>query len=89
MHVSSPPQVSNVDAARLRWRCRRGMLELDVVLERYLAHRYPVASPSERRAFEDLLALPDPELLGFVMGWDAPTDPDLLHVVQHFVSPDA
>ena len=47
---------------RLRWRCRRGMRELDVLLERYLENRWASAGPGRRQAFRALLELPDPEL---------------------------
>ena len=47
---------------RLKWRCRRGMRELDVLLTRYLAERWPLASSAERLAFERFLELPDPEI---------------------------
>ena len=83
--MAAPPFAST---ARLRWRCRRGMLELDVVLARYLEHRYPVAPLSEQQAFESLLELQDPQLLAFVMGWDVPHDPDLKHVVARLTRPD-
>jgi antitoxin CptB len=72
--------------ARLRWRCRRGMLELDVLLTAYLDHRYAEAPPAERRAFAALLDLQDPQLLAFVMGSDAPADPDLSHVVARLTA---
>jgi antitoxin CptB len=47
---------------RLRWRCRRGMRELDVLLERYLAERWPTAPEGRRAAFRALLELPDHEV---------------------------
>jgi antitoxin CptB len=47
---------------RLLWRCRRGLKELDVLLERFAREHYPSASESERAAFEQLLELSDPEL---------------------------
>ena len=53
---------------RLRWRCRRGMRELDVLLERYLSRCWPTAPPERRAAFRALLELPDPELAGLVLG---------------------
>jgi antitoxin CptB len=67
--------------ARLRWRCRRGMRELDVLLERYLEHGYPAASPAERRAFESLLELPDPQLHALLIRRESPRDPDLIDVI--------
>jgi len=53
---------------RLRWRCRRGMRELDVLLERYLADRWPTAPAESRAAFRALLELPDPELAALLLG---------------------
>ncbi|MEI6458512.1 MAG: succinate dehydrogenase assembly factor 2 [Pseudomonadota bacterium] len=47
---------------RLKWRCRRGMRELDVLLGRYLSERWPSATPVEQAAFEAFLELPDPEI---------------------------
>ena len=70
-------------SSRLRWRCRRGMRELDVVLARYLEGDYPQANPHERRAFEALLELQDPDLLGALIGRTTPpADPDMAHVLK-------
>ncbi len=46
----------------LRWRCRRGMKELDLLLERFLEERYDESPPGRQQAFERLLDLPDPVL---------------------------
>lgn len=56
------------ERGRLQWRCRRGMRELDVLLERYLAEEWPQAGLAERGAFAQLLELPDPELHGLLTG---------------------
>lgn len=61
--------------SRLRWRCRRGALELDILLERYLDKQYAQASAEEQAAFEQLLAFQDPELMGYLMGSRIPGDP--------------
>jgi antitoxin CptB len=58
--------------AKLRWRCRRGMRELDVILERYLDQRYAEAPLAEQQAFETLLDLPDPELFAYLMRRETP-----------------
>jgi antitoxin CptB len=50
------------DLNRLRWHCRRGMLELDLVLARFLETRFGTLSPVQLREFEDLLDLEDQEL---------------------------
>ena len=53
---------------RLRWRCRRGMLELDLVLSAFLERHLDQLDASEIEALKVLLALPDPDLLDLVMG---------------------
>jgi antitoxin CptB len=57
-----------LDPNKLRWRCRRGMRELDVLLERYLRDRWPGAAPGQQAAFAALLELPDPELAALCLG---------------------
>ena len=57
-----------LDPNRLRWRCRRGMRELDVLLERYLRECWPAASPGQQAAFAALLELPDPDLAALCLG---------------------
>ncbi len=56
------------DHDRLRWQCRRGMLELDLVLNRFLERGLPDLDPAGLDAFRKLLALPDTVLLDVVMG---------------------
>jgi antitoxin CptB len=60
--------------ARLRWRCRRGMRELDVMLTRYLDRVWATASPAERDAFVQLVDLQDPELFGYLVGRTTPDE---------------
>lgn len=79
----------SVSVSRLRWRCRRGMRELDVLLERYLQQRYPCAPAAEQQAFEALLDLPDPQLLAFLMRREIPADPEWVHVIQLLADPPA
>jgi antitoxin CptB len=55
-------------AERLAWRCRRGMKELDILLQRWLRRDFPRASDSERRLFAQLLELPDPQLAAYLLG---------------------
>jgi len=56
------------EARRLLWRCRRGMKELDVLLERYVRSRLPMASGEEREQLSRLLELPDPLLADYLFG---------------------
>ena len=69
------------DFARLRWRCRRGMRELDVLLTRYLEHEYALASAADRDAFARILELQDPELVGYLVERKMPAEAPLRNVV--------
>lgn len=73
-------------AKSLRWRCRRGMRELDVVFQRYLEQRYPQAPAAEQRAFESLIELQDPQLLDYLMGRQTPADPELVNVIARLAN---
>lgn len=72
----------DTEARRLLWRCRRGMKELDVLLERFARHRYERASSAERAAFARLLDLPDPDLADYFFGYATPEDPELAHLTR-------
>lgn len=62
------------DAAlnQLRWRCRRGMLELDALLQAFLDADYPCLDPTQRQAFSRLLDREDVEILTWLAGREAP-----------------
>jgi antitoxin CptB len=66
---------------RLHWRCRRGMLELDILLADFLQRGYGALDARQRSDFERLLALPDQELLEYLLGVKQTTDGDLAHVI--------
>ena len=67
---------------KLRWRCRRGMQELDVLMLRYLDQRYPAASEPERAVFLRLLDTEDDKLWHWMMGHEAAADAELDALVQ-------
>jgi antitoxin CptB len=52
------------ELAKLKWQCRRGCLELDLLLSQYLETTYSTASNNEKLHFKELLFLEDSELLG-------------------------
>jgi antitoxin CptB len=79
---SSPSAVSSPPFTQLRWQCRRGMRELDVVLERYLQQRYASAPLAEQQAFESLLDLPDPQLFAYLMRRETPAVPEWVDVLS-------
>ncbi|HLX23650.1 MAG TPA: succinate dehydrogenase assembly factor 2 [Usitatibacter sp.] len=52
----------------MKWRSRRGLLELDIVLTRFWAQAGDEVDEGDAAALERLLALPDNDLLDLVMG---------------------
>ncbi|MFA5171130.1 MAG: succinate dehydrogenase assembly factor 2 [Sulfuriferula sp.] len=55
--------MSEIDIpGRLRWRCRRGMLELDLVLARFLQQHCARLTAQQLAEFDVLLDLPDQDL---------------------------
>jgi len=52
---------------KLKWRCRRGMKELDVLLTQYLEQNYDKASKKQQQAFENLLKLSDYDLYALLI----------------------
>jgi len=64
----------------LRWQQRRGMKELDVLLERYYNRHYMVAAPAERAVFAKLLEREDPEIWLWVVG-QAEVPAEFAHVI--------
>ena len=75
-------ETTDVELSRLKWRCRRGMRELDVLLERFLERQYSTASTEIRTAFARLLSLPDPEIFALIMGRQIAENPELRDVIQ-------
>ena len=66
---------------RLGWRCRRGMRELDVVLQHYLEARYSDAPAEEQAAFEALLELQDPQLFAYLVRRESPVELEQVNVI--------
>ncbi len=60
--------MTGAEEARLRWRCRRGMRELDLMLLAWLERCLPTAPESQRQAFAALLALEDDRLWALLRG---------------------
>ncbi len=61
--------------ARLRWQCRRGTKELDLLLQCYLDSGYVVADEDEKAQFVELLEQEDDDLVAVLMGdWDVETE---------------
>jgi antitoxin CptB len=69
------------EKARLEWHCRRGMLELDLILQRFLEKRLDSLSPQELKDFDSLLNCTDPELFAWFMGHEEPEAEEFKEIV--------
>lgn len=67
---------------RLRWACRRGMLELDVLFMPFVEEAYDGLSVEDKLTFERLLVCQDPELFAWFMGHETCEDQALNAMVQ-------
>jgi len=72
---------------RLLWRCRRGMKELDLLLERFVRERYAGASILQKQAFAQLLELPDPTLADYFFGHAIPPEPQFVELTRLITAP--
>ena len=68
---------------RLRWRCRRGMRELDQLLVRYLEREWHQAAGPERGVFLRLLETEDDKLWHWFMAQETATDAEIAQLVAH------
>jgi antitoxin CptB len=76
-------ELSNLEEIKkLRWRCRRGTLELDLMLVRYLDRCYLEAASDEQQTFRELLELEDSDLLRYMLGEQRPENPTLARLVE-------
>ena len=71
------------ESRRLAWRCRRGLLELDIVLQRFVVEYYEGLSVAELSAFDTMLALPDNDFWALVSSENAqPINLETLAVIN-------
>jgi antitoxin CptB len=69
------------ELSRMRWRCRRGMLENDLILTRFLDARGGTISAADVAALDRLLDLADGDLWDLIAGRAEPDDVELLSMV--------
>ena len=67
---------------RLRWACRRGMLELDLILEPFVENSYDALEEADQLRFEVLLESEDQSLFMWLMKRQSPDSPDMQRIVQ-------
>lgn len=70
---------------RLRWRCRRGLLELDTILLDFLEQHYAALTLAEREAFARLLESSDQQLWEWFAGHTEPADSEINQLLKKVV----
>jgi antitoxin CptB len=73
--------LNSQEKSRFAWRCRRGMLELDLIFQPFLEHHIDKLSIKELKIFDALLDCTDPELFSWLMGHQEPTDKEFKALV--------
>jgi antitoxin CptB len=74
--------MTNSDKMRaLTWQCRRGMLELDVILMPFLEQYFSSLNDDNQLAFSQLLEQADPDIYTWVMGFGQCKQENLKEVI--------
>lgn len=86
MEFTSEP-ILEQEQARLLWQCRRGMLELDLLLIPFAKKYYAGLSLRQQEIFRTLLSYPDPVVFAWLMGHESPNEQEpnaqeLIEIVQ-------
>jgi antitoxin CptB len=74
----------NLEKARILWCCRRGMLELDLLLGRFMEQGFDTLNESRKDTFKRILEEPDPDLYAWLMGYEKPESEEFIEFVNWF-----
>ncbi len=71
---SGPILLDERALSKLRWRCRRGLLENDLFIERFFARHESGLTAEQAQGLTELMDLSDNDLLDLLLGRTAPSD---------------
>ncbi|WP_417615973.1 succinate dehydrogenase assembly factor 2 [Oceanisphaera sp.] len=77
--------LNSSDKPRLVWACRRGMLELDVILGPFVEHEYDGLNDEHKAVFRRLLECDDPDLFAWFMGHQRSNDAGFQAMVEYIL----
>jgi len=77
--------VSDEELNRMRWAARRGMLELDLVLEPFVTARYASLDERDRERFRQLMICEDQDLFSWFLRREQPADEELAAIVSQIL----
>jgi len=66
----------------LLWRCRRGIREMDLLLQYFIEKRFDLLTNEEKDAFEQLLEQPDLDIMAWIMGRAEPPNEQIRHLIE-------
>ena len=66
----------------LRWRCRRGIREMDLLLQTFIDKYFDTLSAEEITAFENLLEQPDLDIMDWIMGRSDPPSAAIKTIIE-------
>lgn len=77
--------ISTEEHNRMRWAARRGMLELDLVLEPFVRLRYAHLDDAGRQLFQRLLTCEDQDLFAWLLQRETPEEEGLAAIVEQIL----
>jgi antitoxin CptB len=77
--------IAQEELNRMRWAARRGMLELDLVLEPFVTSRYAQLGAADRSTFQRLMQCEDQDLFAWLLQRDNPDDAELAAIVRQIL----
>ena len=80
--MAKPVTKQQESITRLAWQCRRGMLELDLLLLGFLENGYAQLNSDSKQAFVELLDIVDTELLEYLMGRHVHKEARIQYVIE-------
>lgn len=72
----------NIEYQRLRWQCRRGMLELDLILLNFLDKNFATWNQEDQNQFQKLSAQSDVDLQDWLIYKIKPEDPEIDNLIK-------
>jgi antitoxin CptB len=82
-------RIGSQEFGRLRWQCRRGMKELDVLLMRYVEDQFREAPDEHQAAFRALLNAPDTLIYAYCLGGEPPPTALLSALIERITTSPA
>lgn len=74
---------ATADHSELRWRCRRGMLELDIIFNDFLDKAYAELDQQQKELLDQMLDYPDQLLFDLFLGNITSSDKDISSFVTY------